>query len=98
MTLLLVGRKKYNTALNNYRVAMEGQRKLRKAYIDFQEETRLKEKRREQAYAELEDNCKQLCNRLEFYELENRDLKKEVKRLRQLCTKNGIKYDKKEVK
>ena len=66
--MFLVGKKKYQIARDNYKVAMEGQSKIRQEFIKYQQETMEQEKRRVEAYNQMEDNCKQLCNRLEFME------------------------------
>lgn len=92
--LPFVSKKEYNRVKKNYEVEAEARRKIRKAFIDYQMETIDKDNRRNEAYSQMEDNCKQLCNRLEFMECEMGDLKKEIKRLKTLCTKNGIEYKK----
>lgn len=94
--MFLVGKKKYQIARDNYKVAMEGQSRIRQEFIKFQQETAEKEKRRVEAYNQMEDNCKQLCNRLEFMEEKEKDYKKEIKRLKMLLTRNNISYKKKE--
>lgn len=94
--MFLVSKKKYLIARDNYSVAMEGQRKIRQEFIKYQQETMEKEKNRVLAYNQMEDNCKQLCNRLEYMEELEKDYKKEIKYLKTLLTKNNISYKKKE--
>ena len=86
--LPFVSRKKYEIARNNLKVESEARQKLRKEYIDFQ----LKSQNRDISYSQLEDNCRELCNRLEYMEEKEKDYKKEIKKLKTLCTKNGIIY------
>lgn len=92
MKLPFVSRKKYEIARNNLKVESEARQKIRKEYIDFQ----LKSSNRDLAYQQMEDNCKQLCDRLDFMGEELTDAKKEIKRLKTLLTRNGIEYKKEE--
>lgn len=96
MKLPFVTRKKYEKMKKNYEIESEARREIRKKFIEFQEKTKEKDERRNESYSQMEDNSKELCNRLEFYELELNDLKKENRVLKATLTKNGIKYKKKE--
>lgn len=96
MKLPFVSRKKYEIARNNLKKMQEARTQLEKDYIKYQKEQKEINEKRNLAYSQMEDNCKQLCDRLEFMEEEMKDLKNEIKRLKTLCTKNGIIYDKKE--
>lgn len=96
MKLPFVTRKKYEKMKKNYEIESEARREIRKKFIEFQEKTKEKDERRNESYSQMDDNCKELCNRLEFYELELEDKKKEIRTLKGLLTKNGIKYKKKE--
>lgn len=92
MKLPFVSRTKYETARNNLRVESEARQTLREEYIAFQK----KSAKRDLSYQQIEDNCKELCNRLEFMEEKEKDYKKEIKYLKRLCTINGIEYKKEE--
>ena len=90
MKLPFVSRAKYETARNNLRVESEARQKIRKAYIELQE----KSATRDLAYQQMEDNCKQICDRLDYMAEKEKEYKKEIKHLKTLCTKNGIEYKK----
>jgi hypothetical protein len=92
MKLPIVSRKKYEIARNNLKVESEARNRLRKEFIDFQTKSSI----RDMAYQQMEDNCKELCNRLEFMEEKEKDYKREIKALKTLLTKNGIEYKKEE--
>lgn len=96
MKLPFVSRKKYETARNNLKVESEARQKIRKEFVKYQLEVKEKDDKRNLAYQQMEDNCKQLCNRLEYMEEKEKDYKKEIKRLRQLCTRHNIEYKKEE--
>ena len=92
MKLPIVSRKKYEIARNNLKIESEARNRLRKEFVDFQ----VKSATRDIAYQQMEDNCKELCNRLEFMEEKEKDYKCEIKALKTLLTKNGITYKKEE--
>lgn len=96
MNLPFVSRKEYDRVKKNYEVEAEARREVRKRYVEAQEDWLKKDKTRTETYNQMEDNCKQLCNRLEYMEEREKDLKKEIKNLKTLCTKNGIIYKKNE--
>ena len=96
MKLPFVSRRKYENARNNLSMMTQARSQIEKAYKEYQAETREKDIKRNTAYSQMEDNCKQLCNRLEYYECKLDSAKKEIKRLKTLCTRNGVKYKEEE--
>lgn len=96
MKLPFVSRKKYDRARRNYEVEAEARRKMRENYIKAQEEWSERDSIRNESYGQMEDNCKRLCDRLDYMECELKDAKNEIKRLRQLCTRNNVVYKKEE--
>ena len=94
MKLPFVSRKEYNRIKKNYEVEAEARRTLRKQYVDAQMDWQERDSIRNESYGQMEDNCKRLCDRLDYMECELKDAKNEIKRLRQLCTRNNVVYKK----
>lgn len=85
MKLPIVSRKKYERARNNFNKMTEAKTELQKKYVECQI---LKN--------DLEEANKILVNNIEIIKQDKENLKKEIVRLKTLCTKNGIKYKKEE--
>ena len=96
--LPFVSRKLYDIAKNNYKVAMEGQSKLRELYIKYQTESRKELKEQEEKYKEnynsLLTTNSMICERLDHTEWELAEAKENIRYLKRLLTMNNIAYKK----
>lgn len=85
MKLPIVSRKTLERVKQNLKVMNDTRSALYKQYISLQEEHKV-----------LKENHTELLNLCDKQGYDIDDLKKELKRLKTLCTKNGIAYKKEE--
>ena len=95
IVLPFVSRKKYNIVRENYKITQKMFSDIQQRYKNFQIEVKDREDKMKLSYSQMEDSNKTLCNNLEYYEVQVKDLKKEIARLKSLLTKNKVSYKKK---